>query len=79
MKIDEKIDKMLEQNSEIKVSLARMSKDVEQNTRDLSYHIKRTDLIEGKLQKMIYLLWIGAGIGLALYGPAAFKLIGLLP
>lgn len=71
MKMEEKVDKIL-------VSVIKMEGNVERNTQDLAHHIKRTNLIEGKLQKIIYLLWLGAGIGVALYGPQAFKLIGLL-
>ena len=70
-RIEEKIDKLSE-------SSARMEVHIERNTDDLEYHIKRTDIIESKMQKMIYLLLIGAGIGLSLYGPQVFKLIGIL-
>lgn len=75
--MSEKIDKILDIVTEIKIDQAEMRKDVSQNTDDLAEHIRRTNLLEGKLQKIIYLLMVGAGIGIALYGPEAFKLIGL--
>jgi len=68
--IEEKIDKLQE-------CTTRMEVHVERNTDDLSIHIKRTNILEGKLQKIIYLLMIGAGVGIALYGPQFFKLIGI--
>ena len=69
--IEKKIDKLVECST-------RMEVHVERNTDDLKYHIKRTNIIESKLQKIVYLLLIGAGIGVALYGPTAFKLLGIL-
>lgn len=68
-KLEQKMDKVVE-------SIHRVEKDIARNTMDMAHHIKRTDLIEGKLQRIIYLLLVGAGIGLALYGPQFLKLIG---
>ena len=70
-KIIEKIDKIIENQAVTNVY-------VEQNTKDLSEHIRRTNILEGKMQKIIYLLILGAGIGMALYGPEALKLIGII-
>ncbi|MCK5605127.1 hypothetical protein KAR91_24770 [Candidatus Pacearchaeota archaeon] len=69
-RIENKIDKIDE-------SLNRVEINVDRNTRDVEVHIKRTNIIESKLQKMIYLLMIGAGIGIALYGPQFIKILGL--
>lgn len=71
MKMEQKIDQIVEMLYEIKVDVAR-------NTVDLAHHIKRSDKLEDKMQRMVYLLAIGAGIGLALYGPDVLKLIGII-
>lgn len=70
-------DKILHTLTEIKVDVAEIKKDVSVNTEDLSEHIRRTNILESKLQKIIYLLFVGAGIGIALYGPEFIKLIGV--
>lgn len=68
MKTDEKLDKIFD-------ILVEMRVDVAKNTVDLAHHIKRSDMLEAKMQKIIYLLAIGAGIGITLYGPDALKLL----
>ena len=70
-----RIEDKLEQVSDC---LIRMEVNVDRNTDDLAEHIKRTNLIESKMQKIIYLLILGAGIGMALYGPEALKIIGII-
>ena len=70
-----RIEDKLEQVSDC---LIRMEVNVDRNTDDLAEHIRRTNAIEGKLQKIVYLLVLGAGIGLALYGPEVLKIIGII-
>ena len=77
-RLEEKLDKLAETTNKILVEAAK-------NTVDLQHHIKRTELLEmqqsnlAKQQhKMIQLLYIGAGIGIALYGPEVVKLLKVL-
>jgi len=56
---------------QINITLAKMEVDVR-------HHIKRTDALESKVQKIWYLVVLGAGAGAAQYGPTVLKLIGLL-
>lgn len=73
-KIDQmgnKIDKTLDIVTDMKVDVAEIKVDV-------AHHIKRSDMLETQQRKIMYLLLIGAGIGIALYGPELFKLIGIL-
>ena len=77
-RLEEKLDKLSEITNKILVEAAK-------NTDDHQHHIKRTELLEqqqaslAKQQhKMIQLLDIGAGIGLALYGPEFMKLLNAL-
>ena len=76
--IFKKLDEIQSTQAEMRLTQATMAKDVSQNTEDLSEHIKRTNILEGKLQKIIYLLILGAGIGIALYGPDVIKILGIL-
>lgn len=75
----EKIERCLEGIHRLEVLHTRMAGDVEKNTEDLEEHIKRTNILEGKVQKMVYLLAVGAGIGVALYGPDFLKIIKVIP
>jgi hypothetical protein len=70
-RIEEKIDKLIEVTQSIRIEAAK-------NTVDLRHHIKRTDILEKQQTKIIYLLLIGAGIGIALYGPDLIKLIKVI-
>ena len=45
---------------------------------DLRHHIKRTDLLESKTNKIWYLILLGAGAGIAEYGTGILKLLGLI-
>lgn len=73
-----KEDQILEHITEIRVCLTRIEGDIERNTDDLEEHIQRTNILENKLKKLEILLYIGAGIGLALYGPQFAKLVGII-
>ena len=67
-RIEEKIDKLNETMTEIKIVLSK-------NTVDIAHHIKRTDILQAQQDKMIKLLWLGAGIGISLYGPELIKIL----
>lgn len=73
-----KEDQILAHITEIRVCLTRIEGDIERNTDDLEEHIKRTNILDSKLKKMETLLYVGAGIGLALYGPQFLKLVGIM-
>lgn len=45
----DKLDKVLDKLAESSVTLAVMQKDVSQNTKDLAEHIRRTDLLEARV------------------------------
>ncbi len=45
----DKLDKIQEDVSEIKVENAKQTANIEKNTKDLEHHIKRSDLIEESL------------------------------
>ena len=49
--IDKKLDKILDEVSDLKVGQAVIEKDVAQNTKDLSTHIKRTNLLEDRIEQ----------------------------
>jgi len=70
-RIEEKLDRLIDVTQAIQIEAAK-------NTVDLTHHIKRTDLLEKQQSKIITLLYLGAGIGLALYGPDFLKLIGAI-
>ena len=50
-KIDEKLEKILEKVNSLSTDSALIKKDVGQNTRDLSTHIKRTNLLEERMEQ----------------------------
>lgn len=67
-RLEEKIDKLTDVTNKILIEAAK-------NTVDLQHHIKRSDLLEKQQNKIIQLLYVGAGIGIALYGPDFLKLL----
>jgi len=69
--MEEKIDRILERVGSIDVTIAKLEKEV-------TYHIKRTDILEAKVNKVWYLVLLGAGAGATSYGSTILKLIGLL-
>ena len=50
-KIDEKLDKMLDKINSLHTDTALIQKDVGQNTKDLAFHIKRTNLLEERMEQ----------------------------
>lgn len=50
MNADQKLDKLMEMVSDIRVVQAKHSLLHERNTEDLETHIKRTDLLEGEIK-----------------------------
>lgn len=76
--MQERLDKILEKQNEMLIQLTRLASTVEENTRDIKYHIKRTDILEGRMQKIIYFLLLGAGSSAALFGKPVMQWLGLL-
>jgi hypothetical protein len=62
-RIEIKIDKLADGQAEMNATLAKQAALVERNTDDVTYHIKRTDLLEAKYDSLIYKL-LGAGAAL---------------
>jgi hypothetical protein len=73
-----KEDQILEHVTEIRITLTKIQGEVEKNTEDLSEHILRTNLLQDKMRRVEVLLWLGAGAGIAQYGPSVLKLLGVL-
>jgi hypothetical protein len=63
--------------TEILIQLTKLNASVDENTRDLKYHIKRTDLLEKKTNYITYLLLIGAGASAPSFVPSILKVLGL--
>jgi len=59
--LNSKMDKCLENQSEMKVDIAK-------NTVDLSHHIKRTDMLEKRTSKVFYVAAVAVGYFMAKYG-----------
>jgi len=76
--IEEKLEKCLDNQTKMLVNQTKMVGNLERNTKDLAHHIKRTNLLESKVQKVWYVALIALGAGLVVYGPKVFKLIGIL-
>ena len=71
--MEKKIDKISEDIHCIRTTLAEHSIYLEQNTKDLKHHIKRTDLLEDALQDfrtaIKVVAWVGGGlVGLLGFG-----------
>lgn len=49
-KIEEKVDKIIETQSDMRVDIAEIRKDINRNTGDMAHHIKRTDLLQDKVE-----------------------------
>lgn len=71
------MDKLQETLTEIRILQAQMNAKVDENTRDLKYHIKRTDLLEKKTNYITYLLILGAGASAPSFVPTILKVLGL--
>lgn len=71
------MDKLQDTLTEIRVELAKISASSDENTRDLKYHIKRTDLLEKKTNYITYLLLMGAGASAPSFVPSILKVLGL--
>lgn len=59
----------------IKSDVADIKTNVAINTNDLKHHIKRTDLLEGLVKK---LMWVTLGCAIAILGPQTPRLLELL-
>lgn len=69
---------MDEKTAEILIEMQAIRSTQEEMVRDLKYHIKRTDMLEAKTNKIIYLLVLGAGASLSTFGPNILKILGAL-
>lgn len=67
----EKLEDIREELARINVVQAKMEKEI-------AYHIRRTDLLESKVNKVWYLVLLGAGFAMAEYGATILKLMGLI-
>ena len=77
-KVDKKLDKIIDTQTELKVEQATMNGHWESNTKQLATHIKRTNKIEGKVQKMVY-IWIAVIAAASVkWGAGILKFLGLL-
>ena len=61
-KVDGKLDRIIENQTHMKIEIAK-------NTYDVAEHIRRTNLMENKVQKLLYLVILGAGAGIAEMSP----------
>lgn len=77
-RIERKLDAIDEKLDNLVLAHAHQSKDISQNTKDLAEHIRRTNLLEGKLQQLWYAIYLGAGVAIAQGWPALSKIIGKL-
>ena len=78
MKMQDKLDKLIDGQAEQNVTLGRMQVDI-------AHHIKRSDAHElhlkeqdKKIQKIWYFIIAGASAGAAEYGTTIFKWLGKL-
>jgi hypothetical protein len=49
-RLDAKLDKILDTQTDIQIDLANIKANIEKNTLDLEKHIRRTDLLEQKVE-----------------------------
>ena len=68
----------MEQLNNIYKSIHNIEKTLATMEVDVRHHIKRTDMLESKVQKIWYLVVLGAGAGLAEWGPSILKILGVL-
>jgi chromosome segregation ATPase len=74
-KLEEKLDKTNDLLREIAMQNLSIGKDVAKNTTDLAEHMRRTELLENRVEKLTYLVFIVFGAGLALGWPSISHLI----
>lgn len=82
----EKLDKLLEVQTEIRVDVAGIKKDVGRNTKDLSEHIRRTEVAEERISVLerlaiqnsaVWKVVLGLSV-VATLAVAAYQLYGVL-
>lgn len=71
------MDNQTEELYKIKTELAVMNKSLDEIVRDLKYHIRRTDMLEQKTNRITYMLLLGAGASMPSFIPSILKLLGL--
>ncbi len=77
-RIFDKLDEIVESISDMKEDQAVTKAIHSVNSKNLETHIKRTNKIESKQQKIIYLIMIGAGAVAVYFGPAILRIVGIL-
>lgn len=75
MDINNKLDRIETKIDTVMVLTVGMGKDVSMNTKDLTEHIRRTNLLEVKLQRIYTLGFILAGVGIAVGYPQIITLL----
>lgn len=76
-RIEKKIDRVESNVAELNQTTSVMEVHVSRNSEDLSEHIRRTNLLESRLNRIWYVLALLTGAGLSQSGPLFQKLIGL--
>lgn len=75
-KIDNKIDTVIEVNNEQNLTLKGLSVLRETDSKNLEIHIKRTNILESKLNKIVLVLVLGLGAAAYHFGPALLRFFG---
>lgn len=75
MEIDKKLDRIETKIDTVMILTVGMGKDITTNTKDLTEHIRRTNLLEVKLQRIYTLGFILAGAGMAVGYPQIITLL----
>lgn len=81
--MDQKLDRIHDDITSIKITLERNTVVLEQNTKDMAHHIKRTDLLEEKVEQALLPVkvakWIAAvAVALASFSSIAYTIMALL-
>jgi len=71
-------DKLLEINTGIQKELVKIWATLHRNTEHLDEHMKRTNILESKIQKIVTIFYIVVGIGIGRYGLSILKLLGVI-
>jgi len=71
------VDKLQETLTSMLVKITKIEASTDENTRDLKYHIKRTDLLETQVKRLTYLLIAGAAANAPSVIPGILKVFGL--
>ena len=78
MSVDGKLDTIVETIGEMKIEQVSQGITLRNNTKDMRTHIKRTNILEGKVQKVWYFAMFAAGVITVKFGPEIIKMLGVL-